>query len=56
MWCDKSCDFGQYLNYENCKCWKKLVDKLVEEYNENIDESKLTKIALFEHKNDRVCY
>ena len=33
-----------------------MVDKFVEEYNENIDESKLTEIALFEHKNDRVCY
>ena len=27
----KSCDFGQYLEYENCRCRKKLVDKLVEE-------------------------
>ena len=29
--CNKSCDIGEYLGYENCKCWKKLVDKLVEE-------------------------
>ena len=29
--CDKSCDVGEYLDYENCKCRKKLVDKLVEE-------------------------
>ena len=29
--CDKSCDFGEYLDYENCKCKKKIVDKLVEE-------------------------
>ena len=27
-----------------------MVDKLVEECNENIDEKKLTEIALFEHK------
>ena len=40
--CDKSCDFGQYLDYENCKCRERLVDKLVEECNE---------IALFEYKN-----
>ena len=20
--CDKSCDFGEYLDYENCKCRK----------------------------------
>ena len=54
--CDKSCDVGEYLDYENCKCRKKLVDKLVEECNENIDEAKLTEIALFEHKNECVCY
>ena len=36
--CDKSCDFGEYLDYENCKCRKRLVDKLIEECNENIDE------------------
>ena len=34
---------------------KKLVDKLVEECGENIDEAKLTKIALFEHVNECVC-
>ena len=28
--CDKSCDVGDYLEYENCKCRKKLVDKLAE--------------------------
>ena len=28
--CDKSCD-GEYLDLSNCKCTKKLVDKLVEE-------------------------
>ena len=35
---------------------KRLVDKLVEECNENIDEAKLTEIALFEHKNECACY
>ena len=54
--CDKSCDVGEYLNYENCKCRERLVDKLVEERNDNIDEAKLTEIALFEHKNECVCY
>ena len=24
--CDKSSDVGVYLDYENCICWKKLVD------------------------------
>ena len=27
--CDKSCDVGEYLNYDNCKCIKRLIDKLV---------------------------
>ena len=54
--CNKSCDFGEYLHYENCKCRKMLVDKLVEECNENIDEAKLTGIALFTHENEYVCY
>ena len=49
--CDKSCDFGEYLDYENCKCWKRLVNKLVEECAENVDEAKLTEIALAENKN-----
>ena len=29
--CDKSCDVGEYLDYENCKCRKRLVDKLVDQ-------------------------
>ena len=36
--CDKSCDAGEHLDYENCKCRNKLVDKLVEECTGNIDE------------------
>ena len=36
--CDKSCDVGEYLDYENCKCIKRLIDNLVEECIENIDE------------------
>ena len=42
--CDKSCDIGEYLDYENCKCRKRLVDKLIEECNENIEETSLIKI------------
>ena len=38
--CDKLCSIGEYLNYENCKCKKKLVDKLVAECIQNIDEVK----------------
>ena len=57
--CDKSCDVGEYLDYENCKCRKKLVDKLVEhsstdrssavKCSENIDEVKIA--SENEHKN-----
>ena len=36
--CDKPCDVGKYLDYVNCKCRKRLIDKLVEECSENIDE------------------
>ena len=28
--CDKSCDVGEYLDYENSKCRKRLVHKLVD--------------------------
>ena len=35
--CDKGeyLDVGEYLDYKNCKCRKKLIDKLVEECIEN---------------------
>ena len=48
---DKSRDFGEYLDYENCKCRKRLVDELVEECDENVDEEKWTEIALAENEN-----
>ena len=32
-----------------------MVDKLLEECKENIDQAKLTEIALFEHKNECAC-
>ena len=38
---DKSCDVGEYLDYQICKCRKKFVDKLVEECSENVDENKI---------------
>ena len=46
--CDKACDVGEYLDYENCKCRKKLVDKLVEECTETVEEVKLAKITSME--------
>ena len=37
--CDKSCDMGEYLDFKNYKCRKKITDKLVEEYSKNIYEN-----------------
>ena len=58
--CECECDVGEYLDYKNCKCRKKLVDKLVErssaeEYTQNIDEVTIAGMALFEHGNECVC-
>ena len=39
--CDKSCDIGEYLDYKNCRCRKKTIDKLVEECSENIDGNEM---------------
>ena len=50
--CDKPCDFGEYLDYENCKCRKRLIDKLIEECNENIEETSLIKINLTKCKHN----
>ena len=44
--CDKSCDAGEYLDYKNCKCRKKLADKLVEECTETVE-----KLKIADHKN-----
>ena len=39
--CDKSCNVGEYLDYVNCKCKKRLIDKLLEKIDEYIDGSKM---------------
>ena len=39
--CDKSCDVGEYLDYEKCKCSKKLIGKLADKCSEHIDENKM---------------
>ena len=36
--CDKSRDISEYLDYESCKYRKRLIDKLVDECDGNIDE------------------
>ena len=50
--CDKNCDFSGYLDYENCKCRKKLVDKLIDECTETIEDVKLANLTLFENENN----
>ena len=52
---DKSCDIGDYLDYENCKCRKKLVHKLVEECTENAEEEKLAKITSTVNEDKQKC-
>ena len=52
---DKSCDIGEYLDYENCKCRKKLVDKLIEQCTKTVEEVKLAKATLSEHETKHKC-
>ena len=51
--CDKSCDIGEYLDYENCKCGKRLIDKLADECTETIEEVKPAIITLAKNED---CY
>ena len=39
--CDKSYDAGEHLDYANCKCRKRLIDKIVEECNEDINGNEM---------------
>ena len=39
--CDKSCDIGEYLDYKNCRCRKKIIGKLAKECSENIDGNEM---------------
>ena len=52
---DKSCDVAEYLDYENCKGRKNLVDRLIEECTENVEEVELTKITSAEYENVCKC-
>ena len=49
--CDKVCDVGEYLDYENCQCTKKLVAPLLEECTETVEKVKLVKITFVENEN-----
>ena len=39
--CDKSCDLGEYLDYKNCKCKRKIVGELVETCSKNNDQNEM---------------
>ena len=39
--CDKLWDVGKYLDYKNCKCRNKIVDKLLEDCSENFDGNEM---------------
>ena len=55
--CDKSCDCGEYLDYVNVKCRKRLIDKLVEKHDEDIDGNEISYDAtLYDYGlNRKVC-
>ena len=38
---DKSCDIGEYSDFKNCNCRKKIIDKLVKECSENTDGNEM---------------
>ena len=47
--CDKSCDVGEYLDYSNCKCKKKLYNKLIDQCTENTD------VVMIDDENKSKC-
>ena len=53
--CDKSCNISEYLDYKNCKCRKKLTDKLIDESTKTIEETKLVNITFNENENNYEC-
>ena len=55
--CDKSCDVGEYLDYENWKCRKRLIDKLLDECTETVEEEEVKPciITLAETENSYKC-
>ena len=53
--CYKSCDFSEYLDYKNCKCKKRLVDKFAKQCTKIIEETRLVEITLAKNKNKHKC-
>ena len=46
---------GEYLDYGNCKCRKKLIAALTEGCTETVEEVKLAKITLDKNENSYKC-
>ena len=46
--CNRACDFSEYLDYKNCICKKRSVNKLVE-CNKTIDEE----VKIFDKNEDK---
>ena len=53
--CDKSCDIDEYLDYKNCKCRKRLIHKLIDEFTETVQEVKPAIITLAGNENSYKC-
>ena len=53
--CDKACDFGEYLDYKNCKSKKKLINNQVDECTETVEKVKLANIIFAENENKNSC-
>ena len=49
-------DFSEYLDYENCKCRKNLVDKLIDQCTETIEvkSAKITSMQLHSAENENI--
>ena len=52
---DRPCNVGEYLNYSDCTCRKKLRDKLIDKCIETIEETKLVNIIFTENENNFEC-
>ena len=53
---DKSCYVGEYLDCKNCKCKKRLIDKIVEYSSaEDIEETRLVEITSAKNENKHKC-
>ena len=53
IWNPSNCEYE--CDYENCKCRKKLVDKLVEECADNIEETRLLETTSAKNENKHKC-